>query len=84
VFPARYELNSYIVFRKHLVFKRLNKSVLQNGRTFKRGGKTLYRNGRISRGLKYFALGSYTSGTPECGCVVTSSALGRSREQERV
>jgi hypothetical protein len=23
VFPARYELNSYIVFRKHLVFKRL-------------------------------------------------------------
>jgi hypothetical protein len=25
VFPARYELNSYIVFRKRLVSKRLNK-----------------------------------------------------------
>jgi hypothetical protein len=29
VFPARYELNSYIVFRKRLVSKRLN-TVLQN------------------------------------------------------
>jgi hypothetical protein len=26
VFPARYELNSYIVFRKRLVSKRLNRS----------------------------------------------------------
>jgi hypothetical protein len=27
VFPARYELNSYIVFRKRLVSKRLNDTV---------------------------------------------------------
>jgi hypothetical protein len=28
VFPARYELNSYIVFRKRLVSKRLNMAVV--------------------------------------------------------
>jgi hypothetical protein len=28
VFPARYELNSYIVFRKRLVSKRLNITLL--------------------------------------------------------
>jgi hypothetical protein len=31
VFPARYELNSYIVYRKRLVSKRLRPILAQNG-----------------------------------------------------
>jgi hypothetical protein len=30
VFPARYELNSYIVFRKRLVSKRLNTRIMSS------------------------------------------------------
>jgi hypothetical protein len=29
VFPARYELNSYVVYRKRLVYKRLTYSVIR-------------------------------------------------------
>jgi hypothetical protein len=40
VFPARYELNSYIVFRKRLVSKRLNNEETKREREREEGRAT--------------------------------------------